>query len=309
MYEGDLFLLHALFRGGNKGDWQGRWEFWNSALSRHDMDRSKLPGPVPDFATAALSVWNEYAGGAQVMGEKSPDYYDCMQVLARDFPNARFLVIWRDLADTCRSMVRARTGASFFSKPGLLHRAILGYHKMKLECDALTQSGIPLHQIQYEEMVQDPTRVMQGVCDFLGIEFDPRMASLEGSDRSAIYQGTHHEHVKGEQILGSREREEVLPAKVKDKVARYVSYWRKQSGGNWPRYAKAVDDRGVSSFERLGDELLFRALRAVDSFTQAVYCYAPYSALEKHRAGKARRHAESLGEPVPEQSPVENVHP
>jgi Sulfotransferase family len=311
LYEGDLFLLRSLFRPGNKGDWLGRWEFWNSALSRHRIDKKRMPAEVPDFPTAAMAVWEEYAGHAQVLGEKSPDYYDCMHILARDFPSARFLVIWRDLADTCRSMVRARSGSTFFSKPGLLHRAIIGYHKMKIECDALSKQRIPLHQIQYEELIQDPTRVMQGICEFLGLEFEPRMASLEGSDRSAIYQGAHHERVKGEAIVNSGKDEEVLPAPVKNKIERYVAYWHKRYGGNWPVYPKPANNlaRRASSAERVADEMLFRALRAMDSFTQLVYCYAPYKALEKYRAAKSRRFREAeSAKGVPEQPPVENVH-
>jgi Sulfotransferase family len=304
MYEGDLFLLRPLFRGGNKGDWQGRWEFWNSALSRHHVDRSKLPAAVPDFRAAAMSVWKQYGGEARVTGEKSPDYYDCMETLARDFPNARFLVIWRDLTETCRSIIRARSGAIFFSKPGLLHRAIIGYHKMKLQCEALETRRVPLHQIHYEEMIEDPVRVMTGICEFLGLEFEPQMASLQGSDRSAIYTGSHHQYVKGEQILGSRELEEVLTWQLRSKIERYVNHWRKQYQGSWPLYPHAVEATGdVDTVERLADEFLFRFLRGVDSFTETVYCYAPYRALERYRARKNRRFDQEQARavaPVPE---------
>jgi len=311
LYEGDLYLLRALFRPGNQGDWLGRWEFWNSALTRHNIDTSRIPAAVPDFATAASAVWKQYADGAAVWGEKSPDYYDCMEILARDFPNARFLVIWRDLADTCRSIVRARTGSTFFSKPGLLHRAIIGYHKMKQQCDLLEKRGVPLHQIYYEELIQKPEQVMAGVCGFLGLVFEPQMASLRGADRSAIYTGSHHEQVKSEGIVSSPKKEEVLPPQLKTKIERYVRYWRSRYAGAWPRYPQVQNDTVAlpSLFERIGDEILFRLLRAVDGFTQAVYCYAPYRMLEKYRSAKARRHAEATSPTAPAQSPVENIAP
>ena len=47
-----------------------------------------------------------------------------------------------------------------------------------------------------EEMIKDPTQTLSGVCDFLGIPFDPQMASLEGGDRSAIYEADHHAGVR-----------------------------------------------------------------------------------------------------------------
>jgi len=70
MYEADLPLLRQLFRNGrSKQDWLERWEFWNSALSRHRIDRQQIPHNVPDLRSAAEIVWKQYAGGA-LYGEK-----------------------------------------------------------------------------------------------------------------------------------------------------------------------------------------------------------------------------------------------
>lgn len=299
MYEGDLPLLRPLFsRKGSNRDWLTRWEFWNSALSRHRIHTDKIPAIVPDLSSGALAVWKQYAGPAAVMGEKSPDYFDSLQIVAKEFPGARFIVIWRDLGDICRSMVRARKGSSFFSKPGIAHRAIIGYHRLKLECDALVSQRVPLHQIQYEEILQDSTRVMTGVCEFLGIPFDSRMCSLEGSDRSAIYEGAHHEQVKREKILASREREEVLSPRLKQKICSYVFYWKRQYNNAWPLYPKsqqqAPECPGATA--RFLDDLLFRGLRILDGFTAFVYCYAPISWLHRYRSFKNRRYQNAGGE-------------
>jgi hypothetical protein len=317
MYEGDLPLLRALFsRKGSNRDWLTRWEFWNSALSRHHIPIDRIPATVPDLPSGALAVWSEYAGPAAVMGEKSPNYFDSLQILAKEFPGARFIIIWRDLGDICRSMVRARRGSSFFSKPGILHRAIIGSHRLKLECDALVSQHVPLQQIQYEEMVQDSTRVMTGVCEFLQIPFDPKMCSLQGSDRSAIYEGSHHEQVKREKILTSREREEVLSPRLKRKIGSYVSYWKGQYNNAWPLYPKS--ERQAPEYPgapaRFLDNLLFRGLRILDGFTAFVYCYAPTSWLQSYRSFKNRRYqsaAAASEQPAPPQSSskVETLRP
>lgn len=295
MYEADLFLLRPLFSSkGSNPDWRMRWEFWNSALSRHHIPLDRIPAEVPDLPTAAMAVWKEYAGLAAVVGEKSPNCYDSLQELAAQFPGARFLVIWRDIADVCRSIIQASKGSSFFSRPGTSHRAIIGCHKLKQECDALVRRNIPLHQIQYEEMVKDSTTVMAGICRFLEIPFDARMCSLEGSDRSAIYEGSHHKHVKGETILSSKERPEVLPLPLKAKIDRYVCHWKRQYGGKWPQYPK-LQDPGVKpagAGERVADEVLFHGLRALDRFTAFVYCYAPFSWLNAYRRFKNRRYSQ-----------------
>jgi hypothetical protein len=292
MYEADLFLLQPLFsRKGSNPDWLARWEFWNSALSRHQLRLERIPGAVPDLPTGAIAVWQEY-GGTAVMGEKSPNYFDCLPRLSQQFPGARFIVIWRDLGDICRSMVRARAGSSFFSKPGILHRAVIGYYKLKLGRDALLSHGIPVHEIQYEEMVQDPALVMGGICKFLKIPFDPRMTSLQGFDPSSIYEGCHHNQVKGGKIQRSRESGEVLSPRLRRKIQRYVRYWRQQSRDAWPLYPKSQDDisDSPSAFDRFCDELVFRGLRTLDRFTVFAYCYAPFRLLQSYRSFKNRHH-------------------
>ncbi len=290
MYEADLPLLRQLFRNGRtKADWLERWEFWNSALSRHRIDRQQIPHNVPDLRSAAEIVWKQYAGGA-LYGEKSPNYYDSLQWLSRDFRNARFVVIWRDPADICRSIIRAaQTGSSFFAKRGITHRALLGMRRLKSECEALINRGIPLHQIQYEEMIKEPERVLSGVCTFLKIPFDPQMASLDGADRSAIYEADHHTGVKSKTIGLKNGRDEVLPLPFKNKIDRYVSYWQQEYAGSWPLYPKTpVGERTQPSLlERGRDEVLFRVYRAFDRFTALVYCYAPISVLRRYRSAKS----------------------
>jgi Sulfotransferase family len=300
MYEADLFLLEPLFTNkGSNPDWRSRWEFWNSALSRHHIRAERIPVAVPDLRSGAMAAWEEYADGAAVMGEKSPNYFDCLPILAQKYPGARFLIIWRDLADTCRSIVRARSGSTFFSKPGLLHRAVIGYHKLKQGRDALLSKNVPVHEIQYEEMIHDPAVVFAGVCRFLGVPFDARMTTLEGVDSSPIYEGSHHNQVKSGKIESTKERREVLLPQVRRKIQRYVNYWRKESGGGWPRYPESQQNTSdvPGPSERFFDEVLFRGLRALDQFTALVYCYAPFSWLDSYRSFKNRRFANSIDAP------------
>jgi len=291
MYEADLPLLRQLFRtAGSKADWLERWEFWNSALTRHCIDRQPIPQNVPHLRSAAEIVWKQYAGEA-LYGEKSPNYYDSLRWLSREFPNARFIVIWRDPADICRSILRAaETGSSFFAKRGITHRALIGTRRMKSECEALVENGVPVHQIQYEEMIKEPDRVLSGICSFLQIPFDPQMASLEGADRSAIYEADHHAGVKSKTIESKKGREEVLPLAFKNKIDRYVFYWQREYAGTWPLYPKmpAGERPHPGLLERTRDEVWFRGLRAFDRFTAFVYCWAPISVLRRYRSAKSK---------------------
>ena len=178
---------------------------------------------------------------------------------------------------------------------------------MKRECDALVRRGVPLHQIQYEEMVQSPETVMQGICWFLQIPFDPRMASLEGADRSAIYEAPQHAGVKGEKIGVKPTRNTALPEGLGEKIARYVAYWKKESAGSWPMYPAGAGDAEPATFvERARDEAYFRALRALDHFTAFVYCYAPIAVLRRYRGAKSQRSAAAAPETILSQAPNQN---
>ncbi|HEY4903821.1 MAG TPA: sulfotransferase [Candidatus Sulfotelmatobacter sp.] len=288
LYEDELPLLWPLFIGGKtKADWAERWEFWNQALSRHKINIPDLPRQVSNMREASEQVWQRYAPDQPIRGCKSPNYFDCLPRLAEEFPDAKFIVIWRDPADVCRSVVRARTD-SFFARRGMVLRALLGCRDLKSGYDALTAKGMPVHGVQYEELVSNPSEVMQGVCGFLGVDFDRRMVSLKDADRSAIYDASHHEMVNSEKIRAEKKKNEVLSEDVRRKVARYISYWKEESGGSWPCFPEKVDAQTPTLFfgERILDRLLYRGLRAFDQAVAVAYCYLPLKLLRKYRTSK-----------------------
>lgn len=298
LYEDELPLLWPLFLGGKvKEDWAERWEFWNQALTRHKISVSDLPREVSGMREASEEVWKRYAPEQPIRGCKSPNYFDCLPRLAENFPDAKFIVIWRDPADVCRSVVRARTD-SFFAKRGMVLRALLGCRDLKAGYDTLRNQGVPVHAVQYEDLVANPSAVMQGVCRFIGVDFDPRMASLKDANRSAIYEASHHEKVNGEKIRAEKKKSEVLSAGVRRKVARYIAYWKKESGGNWPRFPDKAEAQPGALFagERFLDRFFYRSLRAFDQVVAIAYCYLPIELLRRYRASKSRVPQEPVAE-------------
>jgi hypothetical protein len=84
MYESDLPLLWPLFLlPGKKRAWLPKWEAWNAALSRHQIDTSRIP-EASDVPRAMRAVCEEYARGkgATIWGCKSPNYFDRLNPLA-----------------------------------------------------------------------------------------------------------------------------------------------------------------------------------------------------------------------------------
>ncbi len=292
MYESDMLTLAPLFYIPRKSSWWlNKVDSWNGALTRHKIDAAAIPKDISDLPGAFRAVAQQYASkkGANVWGCKSPTYFDCMNQLAGWYPNAKFIVIWRDPADVCRSIVRAAEKASWFAQPGMDLRAILGYRRMKQEADELVRRGADIYQVQYDELVRDPATTLNAICEFVGIDFDPKMATLEGADRSAIYNGEHHSGVKSSSIVAKRERPEVLSPELKSKVERYVVYWRKESGGTWPLNAAVSEGTQAASLaERTSDAIRHRILRTADLIVPFAYSAVPTPLWKKYREMKSR---------------------
>lgn len=305
MYEGDLPHLQALFwipRDTTR--WLRRWEFWNTALARHKFDTSVIPDGIQDLNTAVRSVYTEYARqkkGATVWGCKSPTYHDEVTRLSRAFPNARFVIIWRDLRHICRSILDAAETSPFFNRRGMTLRAIVGYYDLKVQCDALIKRGGRVHQLNYEELVRDPVGHMKSICEFLEIPYDPRMSNLEGADRTAISDFRHHSLVKGEQIVATRNGSSGLPTELRDKIERYVKMWREQYDGAWPACPKSFETTPArpSLWERFWDRVVYDFLQFTHHAAPVVFSFVPMKVWGKYRryiaAKRIRRLLEKAG--------------
>lgn len=292
MYESDLPLLTPLFLFGRKSSWWlHKFDAWNGALTRHSIDADAIDDNITDLPGGFRAIAQQYAAkkGATIWGCKSPNYYDCMNQLADWFPQAKFIVIWRDPADVCRSIIRAAEKSPWFAQSGMDLRALVGYRRMKQEADRLESRRASVYQLQYDELVRDPEATLKAICSFVGVPFEPQMLSLEDADRSAIYNGEHHAGVRSASIVSKRERPEVLSPELKSKIQRYVVYWRKQSGGNWPIRAKIDDGTPSASFlERTSDRVRHRLLRTADQVIPFAYSFVPIRLWQKYRQVKSR---------------------
>jgi hypothetical protein len=188
-------------------------------------------------------------------------------------------------------MVRAAaTGNTYFQKSGIKMRSLLGYRVLFKQYQALQRAGVPVHALNYEDLICDTRATMEGVCEFLGIPFDPRVVTLENADRSAIYDEEHHTLVKRDEIVASTGRPEVLEAEWQGKIARYVRLWRQQEAG-WPAYPKLATcenedpaSTAPPTSERLIDYAQYFFWRLFDRFTEVVYAFAPLAFLRRYRA-------------------------
>ncbi len=284
-YEADLWLLRSVFhKPARYCDWGARWEFWNSALTRHGIVANDLPRGIADYPTAFSAAHKAYAASksAVIWGDRSPVYYDSLPALARLFPQARFIVQWRDSVATANAIARAaQTG---FQRPGAQLRGLIGYQVLKTGVDSLISRGLPVCQVTYEELTSDPAKVMREVCRFLEIPYRDELATLQDADRSAIFEGAHHSLVRGDKIV-STPRTLVLDEAARRKINGYVKLWKRQYNDEWPPSAFSdADDVALPGLpQRIGDQVGFRAVRAFEQFRAACYAYVPMTLLRSFR--------------------------
>jgi hypothetical protein len=120
MFEADLIFLRSVFlKPRSTADWPLRWNFFNQVFHRHNMTMPKASVENSDFRSAFTLVHQSFARqkGAAIWGDKSPHYYDCLNRMADCFPDARFVIVWRNPRDTANAILRAAAGGQPIFRP------------------------------------------------------------------------------------------------------------------------------------------------------------------------------------------------
>ena len=293
LYEGDLPRLHRFLWGRfRSGAWRERWEFWNQGPSRHGIAIESMPAGVSNAWEATRIVYQHVARRkqAKVWGEKTPHWFDCPLQMAGKFPDARFIFLWRDPNAILRSIVGAARADRFFKKAGFPQRVLLGIENLRNACDAIKAQGRPVHEVNYEDLISNPSESMQQICHFLDIPFEEGMTSLEGADRSAIASGPHHTLVRSDRIVGQRKRAETISPVLQAKISRYVCRWERQYGV-WPKYPieRPKVPLAAGFGERLLDRVAYQCVLCRDKFVALVYAVVPIGLARRLRAWLQQR--------------------
>lgn len=142
-----------------------------------DAVAERLP-KEPAFADAIGAVYRAYADlrGKPRYGDKTPSYMQRLDVLERAFPGALYVHLVRDGRDAALSFLAMKRRPRFnWARPrGLLSFAA----QWRRELEAARAFGARLgagryRELRYEDLVADPERELRGVCEFLGLEFEP----------------------------------------------------------------------------------------------------------------------------------------
>lgn len=134
---------------------------------------------------AALKV------GAEMWSEKTPRHLHHIEDIEAAVPSPRFVHILRDGADVVASLHRVthEFPEHWGGKPRSIGRCI---RRWQFDVDvSLGYLGHRLHHfVRYERLIDRTERVLESLCDFLGIDMDARMLTPQQDVVSAI-SGAH----------------------------------------------------------------------------------------------------------------------
>jgi hypothetical protein len=260
-------------------DWPQRLEFYNQTFTRHKLDPQRFAA-IPPGREDARALYREYARarGAAIMGEKAPSYYARLPRLGKMFPEAQFLVVWREPIDCCRSAARAARQNRFFAQRGMLPRMLLGAETLARGVEELSRQKRNVCQVVYDELVKNPEGELRRVCDFLKIPFVPAMLDLKSADTSSVPSGEHHEGVRSGVIGKAAAFDEILPAALVAKGRRYANLWQKKfSGLGFARALAAPAATGPGVAERFTDGCASVSWRLVNALKHSLFRHIPLS--------------------------------
>lgn len=208
----DIFLADLL---GAKVGMPSRLDTW-------PMDAATIRSTIADAAPRALAeavrvLYQGYAASHRKprYADKTPGYIASMVEIGDLLPEARFVHLVRDGRDVALSMLDVDFGGVNIS-----HAAWLWSRRVRAAQRAGAVLGPSRYQvIRYEELVEEPTRVLSSVCDLLELSFDPAMLRyFEAPDRVVRGLGSqgHHDHLQLPLTTGLRDwRTQMRPAEVR----------------------------------------------------------------------------------------------
>ncbi len=108
-----------------------------------------------------------------VLGDKSPNYTTHALRIADAIPEAKFIHIVRDVRDAALSARNAWNKNIF----RFAQRWLDGTQNLKMAITKLGESTIV--EIRYEDLIEDPERILRQLVEFLGLDYQDEMLFLK----------------------------------------------------------------------------------------------------------------------------------
>ncbi|HVG17568.1 MAG TPA: amino acid adenylation domain-containing protein [Blastocatellia bacterium] len=236
----ELELLSFNTLEERKESLSGRASFWLEGTVRAIMqikgcDADRAKEIMREYENRQLTTKEFYSHlqewiGEKTLVDKSPSYSLDLEILKRaeaDFENPLYIHLVRGPYATIRSYEEARIGQIYprfehpFSERQVAELVWLISHQNILQF----LEGVPPHRhhrVKFEEIVGTPERALGGMCEFLGIEFQPGMMEPYKEKQARMTDGIYEQsHMLGDIKFHDHKSIEA------DVANRWKTYYRK----------------------------------------------------------------------------------
>lgn len=172
---------------GDLSDYEQFQQFYRQSIRlpyfRYQKERGNLIDPRVWFeaseeftARGVFEALARHDAGAlhepdMIWGDKSPSYVRYIETISNTFPSARFIHIIRDARDYALSIQNAWGK----NKIRAAQRWADSIALARSDSENLQDRYI---EIRYEDLLQDPSSTLSKLCEFLDIEYYPKMQNL-----------------------------------------------------------------------------------------------------------------------------------
>lgn len=165
-----LPFLYALKKDGSEFEFNGSW---SRAAIKAFFDES---GIDEEFYNAALNSFLTALyqkalanSGKKIFLDKTPRYYEIAPELMNVFPDAKFIVLYRNplsiLSSILKTWVKDQTDILYYYA-----RDLLAAPQKLTDFVASHKASICL--VSYEELVKSPEAEIERICEYLGIPYE-----------------------------------------------------------------------------------------------------------------------------------------
>ncbi len=150
---------------------------WDPGLTFQEISKLVKKNNFHGIFDAIMIAWASKNNKIR-WGEKTPSHIDYWEKIVDYWPAVKIVHIVRDGRDVALSLMNARFG------PKTVY-ASARYWKRYLDKVEILKRNYPedqIYSIKYEELIDNASEVLKGVCGFLGEEYSPLMLEFYTND-------------------------------------------------------------------------------------------------------------------------------
>lgn len=283
MYECNVWNFpRPLLKARFQFNWMERLEFYGQTLSRH-WRMTPAEKALLEKVRTPMDLYQAYGRpkNAKLVGEKSPTYCARLEQLYRQFPNASFIILWRDPLEVYRSVLRAGRISRFFAKPGMLSRMIYLQDQTIRQAARIEKNGARVFRVTYADIVDRTETVSRDLCQFLSVPFNSKMWNPASRDpEEAIRYGP-----RCGEIARRYYPDEDVSASTLAKLERYRTFWEREQAD---RLKPVLGEKFLTpgKAEYFCHNALGKVLTSYDSLVRAAFEFLPLPWLRNYRQFK-----------------------